>query len=60
MIDAFEKRDVATVHIPGAFLQTKMPKGEEDVHVMLVGRMAQLLANIAPETYQEYVHQRQG
>ena len=28
MIDAFEKRDVATVDIPGAFLQTKMPKEE--------------------------------
>ena len=27
MIDAFKKRDIATVDIPGAFLQTKMPKG---------------------------------
>ena len=26
MIDAFENRDVATVDIPGAFLQTKMPE----------------------------------
>jgi hypothetical protein len=60
MIDAFEKRDVATVDIPGAFLQTKMPKGEDDVHVILDGRMAELLAKIDPETYQEYVHQRRG
>ena len=60
MIDAFEKRDVATANIPGAFLQTKMPKGEDDVHVILDGRMAELLAKIAPETYQEYVHQRRG
>ena len=44
MIDAFEKRDVATVDIPRAFLQTKMPKEEEDVHVILDGRMAELLA----------------
>ena len=27
MIGAFEKRHDATVDIPGAFLQTKMPKG---------------------------------
>ena len=60
MIDAFEKQDVATVDIPGAFLQTKMPKDERDVHVILDGRMAELLAKISPSTYQEYVHQRRG
>ena len=60
MIDTYEGRDVATVDIPGAFLQTKMPKDEKDVHVILDGRMAELLAKIAPETYQEYIHQRQG
>ena len=60
MINTFEKRDVATVDIPGEFLQTKMPKGEDDVHVILDGQMAELLAKIAPETYQKYVHQRQG
>jgi len=60
MIDAFERRDVATVDIPGAFLQTKMPENEEDVHIVLDGRMAELLAKIAPETYQQYVHHRRG
>ena len=35
MIDAFEGRDVATVDIPGAFLQTKMPEDDKDVHVVL-------------------------
>ena len=58
MIDAFERRDVATVDIPGLFLQNTMPKGEDDVYSILDGRMAKLLANIAPETYQEYIHQR--
>ena len=60
MIDVFERRDVATVDIPGAFIQTKMPKDEKDVHVVLDGHMAELLAKIAPETYQEYIHQRRG
>ena len=55
MINTFEKRDVATIDIPRAFLQTKMIKKEKDVHVVLDGRMAKLLANIAPETPQEYV-----
>ena len=60
MIDAYERRDVATADIPGAFVQTKWPKGETDVHVMLDGEMAMLLAKIDPPTYQEYVHHRRG
>ena len=60
MIDAFEGRDVATVDIPGAFLQTKLPKDEKDVHVVLDGRMTELLAKICPKTYQEYVHKKRG
>ena len=39
VIDAHEKRDVATVDIPGDFLQTKMPKNEENVHVVLDEKM---------------------
>ena len=60
MIDAYEGRDVATVDTPGAFLQTRMPASEKDVHVILDGRMAELLAKIDPKTYHEYVHQRRG
>ena len=60
MIDAFKKRDVATVDIPGTFLQTRTTKEEKDVHVIFNGRMAKLLAKIAPETYQEYVSQTRG
>lgn len=60
VIDAYEQRDVATVDIPGAFLQTKMPDDEEDVHVLIEGRMAELLSKISPETYQEYVANKRG
>ena len=59
VIDAFERRDVATVDIPGAFLQAKQPD-DEIVHVVLDGRMAELLAKISPETYQKYVHHKRG
>ena len=41
-------------------MQTKMTNGEDDMHVILDGRMAELLVKIAPKTYQEYVHERQG
>jgi hypothetical protein len=57
VIDAYEKRDVATVDIPGAFLQTKMPS-DKKVHVVLEGRIAELLAKITPDVYREFVHHR--
>ena len=56
----FENRDVATVGIPGAFLQTKMSKDKDDIHIIDDRRIAELLAKIVPEIYQEYVHQRFG
>ena len=62
VIDAAEERDVATVDIPGAFLQTDQPDGgnDEEVHVMIEGQMARLLATIDPPTYQRYVHHHRG
>jgi hypothetical protein len=60
VIDAYEKRDVATLDLSGAFLQTRMPDNEEDVHVVLDGRMAELLAKISPSTYQKYVQHNRG
>ena len=43
-----------------SFLQTKLPKGKDTVHVILDGQMVELLAKTALEAYQEYVHQRRG
>jgi hypothetical protein len=60
VIDAYEQRDVATVDIPGAFLQTKWPEDEKKVHVVLDDRMAELLSKISPETYQKYVANKKG
>lgn len=37
VIDMFEGRDVATLDIAGAFLQTRVPEDDEDVHVILEG-----------------------
>ena len=51
VIDAIQRRDVATVDIPGAFLQTPMPEDEDPVHLKLTGQMARLLASLDPESY---------
>ena len=53
MIDAIEKRDTITVATSGPLFHTKMPKREDNMHVISDGRMADLLVKI-----QEYVHQR--
>jgi hypothetical protein len=60
VIDAYENREIATVDVPGAFLQAKQPKEDKDIHVILDGRMAELLAKISPDKYQEYVHHKRG
>jgi hypothetical protein len=47
MIDAHERRNVAVVDIPGAFMQADM---EDLVHVKLVGTLAEILIQIDPYT----------
>jgi hypothetical protein len=56
-IDAKEKRDVATVDIPGAFMQTDM---EGTVHMVLEGTMAELLVKLHPKLYQKHVQIKKG
>jgi hypothetical protein len=53
MIDAKEDRDVATADIPGAFLQTEYNEG--DTHVRIEGTMAELLAQVDPKLYRQYI-----
>jgi hypothetical protein len=58
-IDAAERRDVATVDIPGAFLQTDQDENEE-IHFKLEAQMATLLSEINPKKYQPYLKQENG
>jgi hypothetical protein len=51
-IDAEERRKIATVDIPGAFMHADM---DELVHVRLSGPMAALLVRVDPEKYRKYV-----
>lgn len=52
VIDATERRDTATVGIPGAFMQADM---DELVHMRLEGTMAELLVRLDPKLYRKYV-----
>jgi hypothetical protein len=56
-IDAKEGRDVATADIPGAFMQTDM---DGTVHMMLEGKMAELLVKIDPKLYRKYLMTKNG
>jgi hypothetical protein len=56
-IDAQEKRDVATVDIPGAFMQAEI---DETVHVKLEGTMAELMVRLDPKLYRQYVQNENG
>ena len=52
MINAAEHRDVATVDIPGMFMQADM---DELVHVKLEGKMINLLMKLEPKLYWKYI-----
>eukprot|EP00957_Ditylum_brightwellii_P122484 9340400-Ditylum_brightwellii.AAC.1 len=52
IIDAKEGRDIATVNIPGAFMQADM---DETMHMRLEGAMADLLVKLEPKMYWKYL-----
>ena len=56
-IDTKEGRDVATIDLPGFFMQTEQ-KGTE--HVLLEGVMAQLLVQTDPKKYKKHMWYKNG
>ena len=54
VIDAMERRYVAVMDVPGAFLQADMPE-DETVHIRITGVMVDILLEIDPEMYGPYV-----
>ena len=58
VIDAMERRDVATVDIPGAFLQADM-KGD-DVYMKMEGKMAKLFLKLDPKLYRKCITLEKG
>ena len=54
-IYAHEKRDVATVDVPGAFLHNNVDPEDDTVHMILQGVLAELMVKVEPELYRKYV-----
>lgn len=54
VVDAYERRDVGIVDVPGAFMQTDQPL-DETVHVRLTGIMVDKLLEIDSEMYAPFV-----
>jgi hypothetical protein len=52
LIEALEERDVACFDIPGAFLHAET---DEDVIMLLKGRLAELMVMVEPSLYRKYV-----
>jgi len=61
-IDAKEGRDVATVDIPNAFIQTEIPqeKGKERIVLKIRGQLVDILEQIDPGTYKPFVQYENG
>ena len=57
VIDAKENRDVATVDISNAFIQTDVENNDDGSRVIMKirGPLVDMLVELAPEVYAEYV-----
>jgi hypothetical protein len=52
VIDAHKGQDVACFDIPGAFLHAN---SDEDITMVLKGRLAELMVQVAPNLYRKYI-----
>ncbi len=52
VIDAHEGRNVACFNISGAFLHAD---SDEDITMVLKGRLAELMVQVAPNLYRKYI-----
>ena len=62
-IDAHEGRDVMVMDIPNAFIQATMPEpkeGEDRVTMKITGVLVDMMIEIAPETYGQFVVYENG
>ena len=55
VIEAKQQRDIMTLDIPNAFVQTSIPPGEEKVIKKIRGVLVDILCELAPEVYKDYV-----
>ena len=62
-VDASEDRDVMSLDVPNAFVQTPMPPtedGQERVIMKIEGELARLLAELDPQKYKDFLIYENG
>ena len=55
LIEAQEKKDVAGINNPNAFIQTKLEDKKDMVAIIVRGELVQELLDITPKVYKPYV-----
>ena len=55
VIDAKQNRDIITLDIPNAFVQTPMPKSQQRVIMRINGLLVEYLDKLFPGEYNEYI-----
>ena len=55
IVDAEERRETAIVDIPNAFIQTKIEDEKDMAYIKIRGVLVDILVDIAPSVYTEYV-----
>ena len=55
VVDAKQERDVVSMDISNAFVQTEVPQGDERILVKIQGALVDMLLNIDPEKHKDFV-----
>ena len=57
VIDAKQKRDVMTLDIPNAFVQTPIPLNGDKIIMKIRGQLVNILLELCPGVYDDYVRE---
>ena len=55
VIEAKQQHDIMTLDIPNAFVQTPISQGDEKVIMKIRGVLVDILCDLAPDVYNDYV-----
>ena len=60
VMDTKQQRDVVTLGIPNAFIETPIPEGEDKVIMRIIGPLVDFVLEMSSEKYQNYVNTENG
>ena len=58
VIDAKQRRNIRTLDIPNAFVQTELPQNEERIIMRINGKLVDLITELFPSQYTEFVYHK--